>query len=134
MNNAQLFMLLSLALSLMVVSVLAWSVLRAVGSATQGLEPEHDMSHVTVYREQLAEIERELTQGSLDQQGFNLAQQELAQRLMEDAPMAANDASPVAAPARTKLLISLLSLTMPLLAFVIYFYIGTPIALAPRPG
>jgi cytochrome c-type biogenesis protein CcmH len=131
MNNAQLFMLLSLALSLMVVLVLAWSVLRAVGSATQGLEPEHDMSHVTVYREQLAEIERELTQGSLDQQGFNLAQQELTQRLMEDAPMAANDASPVAAPARTKLLISLLSLTMPLLAFVIYFYIGTPIALAP---
>jgi cytochrome c-type biogenesis protein CcmH len=35
------------------------------------------------------------------------------------------------APARTKLLISLLSLTIPVLAFVIYFGVGTPIALDP---
>jgi cytochrome c-type biogenesis protein CcmH len=89
------------------------------------------MSHVTVYREQLAELERELTQGSLDQQGFNLSQQELTQRLMEDSPVAATAATPVAAPAHTKLMISLVSLTTPVLAFVIYFNIGTPIALAP---
>ena len=131
MNNAQLFLLLSLALSLLVVLVLVWSVLRAVRAATKGVEREHVMSHVTVYREQLAELERELTQGSLDQQGFNLSQQELTQRLMEDSPVAATAATPVAAPAHTKLMISLVSLTTPVLAFVIYFNIGTPIALAP---
>ena len=131
MNNAQLFMLLSLALSLTVVLVLAWSVLRASRSGAKGLGREHAMSHVTVYREQMAELELELTQGSMDRHNFNLSQQELTQRLREDAPVAATAASPVAAPAHTKLLISLLSLTTPLLAFVIYFYIGTPIALAP---
>ena len=131
MNNAQLFMLLSLALSLTVVLVLAWSVLRAVRSGAKGLGREHVMSHVTVYREQMAELELELTQGSMDRHNFNLSQQELTQRLREDAPVAATTANPAAAPARTKLLISLLSLTTPLLAFVIYFYIGTPIALAP---
>jgi cytochrome c-type biogenesis protein CcmH len=89
------------------------------------------MSHVTVYREQMAELELELTQGSMDRHNFNLSQQELTQRLREDAPVAATNANPATAPARTKLLISLLSLTTPLLAFVIYFYIGTPIALAP---
>ena len=131
MNNAQLFLLLSLALSLLVVLVLVWSLLRAVRAGTKGVEREHVMSHVTVYREQLAELERELTQGSLDQQGFNLSQQELTQRLMEDSPVAATAATPVAAPAHTKLMISLVSLTTPVLAFVIYFNIGTPIALAP---
>ena len=130
MNNAQLFLLLSLALSVLVVLVLAWSVLRAARAATKGGEREHVMSHVSVYREQLAELERELAQGSLDQQGFDLSQQELTQRLMEDAPGAATAPAP-AAPARTKLLISLLTLTIPVLAFVIYFYVGTPIALDP---
>ncbi len=130
MNNAQLFLLLSLALSLLVVLVLAWSVLRAARAATKGGEREHVMSHVSVYREQLAELERELAQGSLDQQGFDLSQQELTQRLMEDAPGAATAQAP-AAPARIKLLISLLTLTIPVLAFVIYFYVGTPIALDP---
>ena len=131
MNNAQLFLLLSLALSLLVVLVLAWSVLRAARAATKGVEREHVMSHVTVYREQLSELERELAQGSLDQQGFDLSHQELTQRLMEDAPGAATGPASVAPPARTKLLISLLSLTVPVLAFVIYFYVGTPIALDP---
>ena len=130
MNNAQLFLLLSLALSLLVVLVLAWSVLRAARAATKGGEREHVMSHVSVYREQLAELERELAQGSLDQQGFDLSQQELTQRLMEDAPGAATAQAP-AAPVRIKLLISLLTLTIPVLAFVIYFYVGTPIALDP---
>ena len=130
MNNAQLFLLLSLALSVLVVLVLAWSVLRAARAATKGGEREHVMSHVSVYREQLAELERELAQGSLDQQGFDLSQQELTQRLMEDAPGAATAQAP-AAPARIKLLISLLTLTIPVLAFVIYFYVGTPIALDP---
>ena len=130
MNNAQLFLLLSLALSLLVVLVLAWSVLRAARAATKGVEREHVMSHVTVYREQLSELERELAQGSLDQQGFDLSQQELTQRLMEDAPAAAPIQAPTA-PARAKWLISLLSLTVPVLAFVIYFYVGTPIALDP---
>jgi cytochrome c-type biogenesis protein CcmH len=130
MNNAQLFLLLSLALCLLVVLVLVWAVLRSARAASQGAERAQVMSHVTVYREQLAELERELAQGSLDQQGFDVSQQELTQRLMEDAPAAA--AAPAQpAPARTKLLISLLSLTIPVLAFVIYFYVGTPVALDP---
>jgi cytochrome c-type biogenesis protein CcmH len=113
------------------VLVLAWSVLRATRAAAKGMEREHVMSHVTVYREQLAELERELAQGSLDQQGFDLSQQELTQRLMEDAPAATATHAVSSTVSRPKLLISLLSLTIPVLAFVIYFYVGTPIALDP---
>jgi len=131
MNNAQLFLLLVLALCLSVVLVLAWSVMRASRAAAKGMEREHVMSHVTVYREQLAELEREFAQGSLDQQGFDVSQQELTQRLMEDSPATASFGAAPSPPARPKLLISLLSLTIPVLAFVIYFYVGTPIALDP---
>ena len=77
MNNAQLFLLLALAMSLLVALVLGWSAHRAAKAIAIGQERDHVMSHVSVYREQLAELERELAQGSLDQQGFDLSQQEL---------------------------------------------------------
>ena len=131
MNNAQLFLVLAFALSLLVVLVLGWSLWHAARQANAGAEREHVMSHVTVYREQLAELERELAQGTLDQQGFDISQQELTQRLMEDAPAAATAPSAPVNVSRPKGLIALLAFVIPVAAFVLYFFVGTPIALDP---
>jgi cytochrome c-type biogenesis protein CcmH len=130
MNNAQLFLLLALAMSLLVALVLGWSAHRAAKAIAIGQERDHVMSHITVYREQLAELERELHQGSLDQAGFDLSHQELTQRLMEDAP--ANDTAPETKPVpRVRWLIALMALLLPLAAFGVYFFVGTPVALDP---
>ena len=113
MNNAQLFLLLALAMSLLVALVLGWSAHRAAKAIAIRQERDHVMSHITVYREQLAELERELHQGSLDQAGFDLSHQELTQRLMEDAP--ANDTAPETKPVpRVRWLIALMALLLPL--------------------
>ena len=72
MNNVQLFLLLALLLSVMVTLVLGWSARRAAKDAATGHQRQQVMSHVSVYREQLAELDRELAQGTLDQAGYDL--------------------------------------------------------------
>jgi len=130
MNNALLFLILALALSLLVVLLLGWYAHRAAKAAASGQERAHVMSHITVYREQLSELERELEQGSLDPAGFDLSKAELTQRLMEDAP--ANEAAAEAKPAqRVRWLIALMALVIPVAAFSVYMSVGTPMALDP---
>ena len=130
MNNALLFLILALALCLLVVLLLAWYAHRAAKAAASGQERAHVMSHITVYREQLSELDRELAQGTLDQAGYDLSQQELTQRLMEDAPApeAATEAKPVQ---RVRWLIALMALVIPVAAFSVYMSVGTPMALDP---
>ena len=130
MNPVQIFILLALLLTVVVVAVLwrvLWSSQRA---AAQGQEREQALSHVAVYREHLDELERELAQGTLDQAGFDLSHEELTQRLLEDAPPAIP--KPMAAAPRPKWLMAGLGLTIPSLAFALYFLVGTPMALDPQ--
>ena len=88
---------------------------------------------MAVYREQLAELERELAQGSLDQAGFDLSHQELTQRLLEDAPPPQSSAAPTPATnKRPKLLLAGIAVLIPLMAFSAYFLVGTPMALDPQ--
>ena len=95
MNNVQIFLLSALALSVAVTLVLGWAARRAAKDAASGHQRQQVMSHVSVYREQLAELDRELAQGTLDQAGYDLSQQELTQRLLEDAPSpAATEVAP----------------------------------------
>ena len=130
MNNALLFLILALALSLLVVLLLGWYAHRAAKAAASGQERAHVMSHITVYREQLSELDRELEQGSLDPAGFDLSKAELTQRLMEDAP--ANESATEAKPAqRVRWLIALMALVIPVAAFSVYLFVGTPMALDP---
>jgi cytochrome c-type biogenesis protein CcmH len=130
MNNVQIFLLSALALSAAVTLVLGWAARRAAKDAASGHQRQQVMSHVSVYREQLAELDRELAQGTLDQAGYDLSQQELTQRLLEDAPSPA--ATEVAPPVpRIKGLMVGLALLVPVTAFTLYLYVGTPVALDP---
>lgn len=130
MNAVQIFILLALVLTLVVVAVL-W---RALWQATRPKESAHErqqvLSHVAVYQEQVAELERELAQGSLDQAGFDLSHEELTQRLLEDAPTPQPTVQMAAK--RPKVLMAALALLIPLMAFSLYFVVGTPIALDPH--
>lgn len=133
MNAVQIFLLLALVLTLVVLAVL-WRVLwQATRPVAQSQEREQVLSHVAVYREQLAELERELAQGSLDQAGFDLSHQELTQRLLEDAPPSQSSAAPTPATnKRPKLLLAGIAVLIPLMAFSAYFLVGTPMALDPQ--
>lgn len=130
MNAVQIFILLALALIALVVGVLWRALWRATRPVDQASDREQVLSHVAVYREHLAELERELAQGSLDQASFDLSHEELTQRLLEDAPPPTPNVQ--AAPQRPKKLIAGLAVVIPAMAFALYLTVGTPIALDPQ--
>ncbi|MBU3698179.1 c-type cytochrome biogenesis protein CcmI [Dechloromonas sp.] len=87
-------------------------------------------ANIAIFRDQLAELEREKADGSLLAADFEQARQELQKRLLEevdDANVSAEAASH--APSRP-LAISLL-LLIPLAALVGYTVLGNPVALDP---
>ena len=130
MNAVQLFLLIALVITLLVLAVLWRTLWRATRPVDPGQARENTLSHVAVYKEHVAELERELAQGSLDQAGFDLSHEELTQRLLEDAPPAqAMVQTPLKRP---KWLMAAMGLLIPVLAFGLYFNVGTPIALDPQ--
>ena len=88
-------------------------------------------ANLTIFRDQLAELEREKAEGSLLAADFDQARQELQKRLLEEveAPEAAAAASASHAPSRA-LAVALL-LLMPVAAVVGYTLLGNPTALDP---
>ncbi len=130
MNAVQIFLLLALVLTVVVLAVLWRTLWRATQAVDATRERDNVLSHVAVYKEQVADLERELAQGSLDQAGFDLSHEELTQRLLEDAPPPQAAATP--ALKRPKWLMASLVLIVPVMAFSLYFWVGTPIALDPQ--
>lgn len=82
-----------------------------------------------IYRDQLAELERDFAAGSLDRADYEESRRELQRRLLEDAG-AEEAALALASPARRSAW--LIGLGLPLAAALIYFAIGNIPALSPE--
>jgi len=82
-----------------------------------------------IYRDQLAELDRDLAAGTLAAAGHAQARTELQRRLLEDTAGAEAAPAPVARATRTTLS---LALALPLAAAALYASFGTPAALAPH--
>ena len=93
---------------------------------------EREQANVSIYRDQLAELERDMSDGVLDREQYEQGRLELQRRLLEDvapAPEGVLAAESTARGGRTTALI--LGAAIPLLAVLLYFQIGTPKALTP---
>jgi len=142
-NPVVLFLVVVLTLSLGVAWVW-WRVLKRTGESTASA-PEEDLvgSNVAVYRDQLAELERDWQQGVLNEAEYTSARDELSRRLLEDAQLGADSgsrqssraraAAGAAAPsprARRWLAIGL-AFYIPLAGLGLYGWLGQPLALDP---
>ena len=87
--------------------------------------------NAAIYRDQFAELDRDLAGGNLAQADYVQAKAELQRRLLEDSQSEMNAATqtPVVAPGRA--LPIALATFLPLGAVVLYFGLGTPAALNP---
>lgn len=86
-------------------------------------------ANLAIFRDQLAELERERNEGSLDAAAFEQAQAELQRRLLEEvkpAPKAGRESAPSPATAVA------IALLLPLLGLAGYTLLGTPAALDPE--
>lgn len=81
-----------------------------------------------IYRDQLAELDRDLAAGTLSAEDHAQARAELQRRLLDD--VSATD-TPAAATAGMKHTALLLAVTLPLAAAGLYAWLGTPAALDP---
>ncbi len=112
---------------------LAW-VLTPLWRGRPGASPaDRDAANARLYREELADLDREFAQGRIDERQLNDAKLEVERRLIEDVSAGGAAAAAVAAnraPAR-KLALGL-GVLVPVAAVLLYLYVGDPAAVDPR--
>lgn len=112
-------------LTLLVLALLCWPLLRR----RSGDGASRRAINTAIYRDQLAELERDLASGALSQADYAGAREEIERRVLED--VAADTAPTDTAPRRLPRTALALAVTLPLAAALLYVVLGTPAALDP---
>lgn len=87
-------------------------------------------ANLAIFRDQLAELEREKAEGSLAEADFEQAKRELQRRLLEEVEPADDETTPASHAPTRKMAIAVLIL-LPVLAMTAYTLLGNPRALDP---
>ncbi|MBL8487080.1 MAG: c-type cytochrome biogenesis protein CcmI [Rhodocyclaceae bacterium] len=115
------------AAAVLVAAVLAWlgaSRRRATATASR------DAINAAIYRDQLAELDRDRDSGALAAADWEQARDEIRRRLLEDGGADAVDAA--AAPGRRTFLA--IAVVLPVAAAALYLLLGTPAGFNPPPA
>ena len=102
---------------------------RLLRQRAAGAETSRAAINAGIYRDQLAELERDFAAGSLTQADFEEGRKELQRRLLEDAG-GGDAAGAKARPARKSALA--IGLALPIAAALIYFALGNMAGLSPE--
>ncbi len=130
MNPNWIFYALAVSLVVLVLGVL----LRALRATPKSADPTERLtqSNAKVYREQLAELQRDLAQGLVSQAEFDDARIDIEQRLLQDVR---DDVAPPPAamsPQWTRATWAGLVLFVPAFSLGLYAWVGQPAALDPQ--
>ena len=94
---------------------------------------ERDAVNVTVYRDQLAELEKDLENDILTQEQYDQSKQELQQRMLQDIPEKNNEIVTTKSGKFANIAVStLIILTLPVAAVYLYLEIGDTRGLLPQ--
>jgi cytochrome c-type biogenesis protein CcmH len=122
------FLIIAAALALIAPLFVAVPLVRRWQAAVpHGPAPELKLS---VYRDQLAELVEDRRGGRLGDDEFEQARGELERRLVEEMPEGETPAAQPA-PRRHRALAGVAGVAVPLLAFLLYFVLGSPAAMLP---
>ena len=88
-------------------------------------------ANLAVFRDQLSELEREKTEGTLGDADFDQARRELQRRLLEEVEPASGESTAAATHGPSRKMAIALLLLLPVLAVVAYGILGNPKALDP---
>jgi cytochrome c-type biogenesis protein CcmH len=103
---------------------LLWPLLRAprAGASVQA-------ANLSIYRDQFAELERDLRLGVLEAGQYEAARAELQRRLLDEAGDAST--TPAIAPRSSRVTAAAIALALPVMAALLYWQLGEPQALDP---
>ena len=110
------------ALLLLLPPLLGWG-----KRATSATRSEVNLS---VYRDQMRELDADLAAGTLDEAQHASACSDLERRVLEES---ANIVPPATLPSGSRWPIDVVAIAVPLLAISLYFLLGTPAGLEPQP-
>ena len=122
-----LFWFLVACLIVLALALIVPALLRAPTSVAAPSRTAARQANLSVLREQLAQLDKEFTAGSLNVEQLALAKGEIERRALEEE---SEPEAPVAAARSTRTAISV-GVAIPLLAFGVYGFLGNPFALDP---
>ncbi|MDE2389035.1 MAG: c-type cytochrome biogenesis protein CcmI [Betaproteobacteria bacterium] len=93
---------------------------------------EHDAVNITVYRDQIAELDRDLENDILSREQYDKSKQELQQRMLQDVTERDNVIVDKSKKIRNIALSAVITLTLPLAAVSLYLAIGDTRGLLPQ--
>ena len=93
---------------------------------------EHDAVNIIVYRDQLAELDKDLQNDILTQEQYNKSKQELQQRMLQDIPDGENVIISKSNKTYSVAMSVFITLTLPLAAVFLYLVIGDTRGLLPQ--
>ena len=114
---------------LMIASALLFLVPPLIGKRLRQGNISHGETNLTIYRDQLAELATELSNGTISQEQYEVTKREIERRVLEEAEEEAEQAARAGAPSWT-LAISV-AVLVPVLSISGYLILGTPVALDP---
>lgn len=100
------------------------------GRSRAGAPVSRAASNLTVFRDQLAELDADLAAGTIGQDQWEAARADLQRGLLEDAGTA--EAAPAAPAARSKAAAIVVLVAVPLLSVSVYLLLGSPRGLDPE--
>lgn len=92
----------------------------------------HSQVNLSVYRDQLRELDADLAGGILNEVQYQNARSDLESRVLEDSGTAEIDTTPSTDSRWGNASIAVLVISVPLLAISLYFMLGTPAGLKPQ--
>lgn len=122
------FIMLSVVLGAIVLLVVALPLLR---QRVQSTEISADRVNISIYGDQLRELDEDLAAGTIDPSQHAEARAELERRLLEDTADSGNTVT-ATAPRSGRLTAIILAVLIPLGATGLYLAVGTPEGLAPE--
>ena len=117
------------AIALVVVAILIL-VLPIFGRSNRQITATRSEVNLTVYRDQLRELDAELAAETLDETQYRSAKNDLESRMLEDS-VGGEVGAPSVLPRNRSLIIGV-ALAVPVIAVALYFVLGTPSGLDPK--
>lgn len=99
------------------------------GKRRRAVDADRKAANLAIFRDQLAELERERSEGSLAAEDYEQARSELQRRLLDEVDIADGDTA--ASPATSRPTAIVLLLLLPIAAMGGYALLGNPAALDP---
>jgi cytochrome c-type biogenesis protein CcmH len=119
-NSNFVFILTAFALTLVVVGVVVWSLLR--NRMTQ--EQSQDKANTKIYQLQLLDLEKEHAQGAISSSSFERSRTELLGRMLEDTAL--TEASSGKKPQQAWISAVVLAVLLPVAGMSTYMWLGQP--------